>query len=108
MKILPENLMVDVKYNTDAVSYIAEYFRYTVFGHICLVEIGGIVLSGTHKNICVELPIAKTRPLGFIQNNYDVSIGTVVYGVIGGTYLNVEYNENLSGRPLYGCILYFV
>ena len=89
-------------------SGIAEYFRYTVIGHICLVEIGGIVLTGTQKSICTELPVAKTRPLGFIQNNFDSSIGTVVYGVIGGAYLNIEYNAKLDGRPLYGCILYFV
>ncbi len=108
IEINPSDLMVNAKYNTEAVSAVYEYFRYTVFGHMCLVEIGGIVLNGTYKNICTELPVAKTRPLGFIQNNHDSSIGTVVYGVIGGTYLNVEYNEKLSGRPLYGCILYFV
>lgn len=108
IEVLPSNLMVNAKYNAQAISGIAEYFRYTVIGHICLVEIGGIVLTGTRKSICTELPVAKTRPLGFIQNNFDSSIGTVVYGVIGGAYLNVEYNEKLNGRPLYGCILYFV
>ena len=108
IEVLPSNLMVNAKYNAQAISGIAEYFRYTVIGHICLVEIGGIVLTGTQKSICTELPVAKTRPLGFIQNNYDSSIGTVVYGVIGGAYLNIEYNAKLDGRPLYGCILYFV
>ena len=108
INILPTNLMINVEYNTQAISYIAEYFRYTVLGHICLVEIGGIVLTGVDTTICSTLPVAITRPCNFISYNLDSSISCIVYGSIGGKFLNIQFDEKLSGKTLYGYVLYLI
>ena len=97
-----------------AISNVTEYFRYSVVGNICIVDIGGIVFNSAGTQYATEggLPIAKTRPVGILTTNTastgEPGITTTIYGKIGGDSLQVQVTSEYVATSLYGQIIYII
>lgn len=108
------NLNVDITPASD-VSQVYEYFRYSVIGNICIVDVGGIVFgsSGSGKSAADSgLPVAKTRPVGILTTDPGATnqpgSTTTIYGSIGGDNLSVQVPPGMEGKYLYGQIIYII
>lgn len=108
------NLNVDLTPASD-VSQVYEYFRYSVIGNICIVDVGGITFGsyGWGKSaVDSGLPVAKTRPVGVLTTDPGATnqpgSTTTIYGKIGGDYLSVQVPPGMEGKYLYGQIIYII
>lgn len=99
---------------SSAISQVLEYFRYSVIGNICIVDIGGIVFNSAGTQYATEggLPIAKTRPVGILTTNTastgEPGITTTIYGRIGEGSLRVQVTSEYVGNSLYGQVIYLI
>lgn len=107
------NINVNLDY-TDAISEVGEYFRASICGNICIVDIGGIVLNdvGDAQVITSDIPTPKTRPLGILSTD-PVNVGeaghtTLCYGTIGDKNLKVHVPNGIDGVKLYGQIVFLI
>ena len=90
------------------VSGIAEYFRWSRYGRLVIVDIGGIALTSigtilTESNS--PLPIMRTRPVAKLINDQDTTKGATIYGTLNAKDLQITAGASLNVR-LYGTLIY--
>lgn len=100
---------------TSNVASVQEYARYSQYGHVVIVDIGGIVVdaAGFSKQISTGLPKGITRAVGFLgidasnsgANATDMSL---MYMIPSAGEMRAHILTSLVGKPLYGQMVYFV
>ena len=109
-----KNINVDLNL-TSNVSSVREYARYSQYGHIIIVDIGGIVINktGFSMRIAAGLPKGITRAVGFL--GIDASNGgatatdmSLMYMIPSTGEMYAHIISSLVGKPLYGQMVYFV
>lgn len=100
---------------TDLVTQVSEYFRYSIIGNLCIVDIGGIVLgsTGSAKIVTTELPPPKNRAVIVLSidtspSQTSAEAHTICYTAIGSNNLWVHSTSATVSKPLYGQMMYFV
>ena len=97
------------------VASVTEYARYSKYGHIVIIDIGGIVINnaGFSMQIATGLPKGITRAVGFLgidasnsgANATDMSL---MYMIPSAGEMRAHILTSLVGKPLYGQMVYFV
>lgn len=108
------NINVDLNLTSNVAS-VTEYARYSQYGHVVIVDIGGIVVgaAGFSKQISTGLPKGITRAVGFLgidasnsgANATDMSL---MYMIPSAGEMRAHILTSLVGKPLYGQMVYFV
>lgn len=100
---------------TSNVASVQEYARYSQYGHVVIVDIGGIVVdaAGFSKQIATGLPKGITRAVGFLGIDASKSGATataisLMYMIPSAGEMRAHILTSLVGKPLYGQMVYFV
>ena len=108
------NINVDLNLTSNVAS-VTEYARYSKYGHIVIIDIGGIVIhnAGFAMQIATGLPKGITRAVGFLGIDASNSGATVtdmslMYMIPSASEMRAHILASLVGKPLYGQMVYFV
>lgn len=101
----------DIEY-TDKIKKVTEYFRYSVFGSVCIIDIAGITFGayGYNMKIARNIPIPKTRTISLLASDSSMtnkaSLATIVYTADNAICIHVP--PDFIDTPLYGQMVYFI
>lgn len=100
---------------TSNVSSVKEYARYSKYGHIVVIDIGGIIINkaGFSMQIATGLPKGITRAVGFLgidasNNGATATDMSLMYMIPSTGELYAHIITSLVGKSLYGQMVYFV
>ena len=109
-----KNINVDLNLTSNVAS-TQEYARYSQYGHVVIVDIGGIVVgaAGFSKQIATGLPKGITRAVGFLgidasKNGATATAMSLMYMIPSTGEMYAHILSSLAGKPLYGQMVYFV
>ena len=86
---------------------VSEYLRYTKYGRLVVVEIGGLSANNTGAQGFLNtnaIPIAKSRPLGSAVSD-SANDSCLIYGHIDGTTLTIATHR--ANIKYYCTLIYF-
>lgn len=87
---------------TSIVTSVAEYLRYSKYGKIVVVDVGGVIFNANGMFI-TGLPVMKTRPVVTLMNDMDGTPVACAYGFMGDGTIGVNV---FSNKQCYGQIVY--
>lgn len=105
------NIPINVDTNTFT---ITEYFRYSTYGKICIIDFGGIISNKSGRSILLsnEIPKPITRTV-CVLTDADAPITqspiiAVSYNKINTKELRIHIRNDAVKKALYGQMFYFI